>query len=366
MNDEAGSVVKACRILKCFRAGESLRLRDLVSRTSLSKTTVHRLLRTLEKAEMIERAGPAEFRTRFLPTDRKAVRIGFGAQTASTTFARLVSESIHRAARAYGVELIVADNRYSAKTALHNTELLIQKKVDLALEFQTYESVASAIASRFLQAGIPVIAIEIPHPGATYFGADNYRAGLLGGHALARWAKDEWNGQIEEVLLLRERVAGSLPGARVSAMHEVIQRELPHITDAMVVELDGKGASKHSYEAVHQYLRHRPPRRTLVAANNDPTAVGALKAFEDLKRLELCAVMSQNCVFEAREEMRRPGSRMVGSVAYFPERYGEQLLPLALSIVNGKPAPPAMFVKHTMVTPGNVQRIYPLEKDHPS
>ena len=255
--------------------------------------------------------------------------------------------------------MVVADNRYSAKTALHNAELLIQKKVDLALEFQIYESVASAIASRFLQAGIPVIAIEIPHPGATYFGADNYRAGLLGGHALTRWAKNEWNGQVDEVLLLRERVAGSLPGARVTAMHEVIQRELPHITDAMVFELDGKGASKASYEAVQKYLRQKPPRRTLVAANNDPTAMGALKAFEDLKRLKLCAIMSQNCVFEAQEEMRRPGSRMVGSMAFFPERYGEQLLPVALSILNGKPAPPAMFVKHTMVTQDNVQRIYP-------
>ena len=34
-----------------------------------------------------------------------------------------------------------------------------------------------------------MIAIDIPHPGATYFGANNYQAGLLAGHYLARWAK---------------------------------------------------------------------------------------------------------------------------------------------------------------------------------
>jgi ribose transport system substrate-binding protein len=56
--------------------------------------------------------------------------------------------------------------------------------------------------------------------------------------------------------------------------------------------------------------------------------------------------------------MRRPGTRLVGSVAYFPERYGDELIPLALSIVNGNPAPPAVFVKHLLVTPENVNRIY--------
>lgn len=33
---------------------------------------------------------------------------------------------------------------------------------------------------------------DIPHPGATYFGANNYQAGLLAGHHLARWARTRW------------------------------------------------------------------------------------------------------------------------------------------------------------------------------
>ena len=37
-----------------------------------------------------------------------------------------------------------------------------------------------------IEANIPVIAIDIPHPGATYFGANNYQAGLIGGRALGR------------------------------------------------------------------------------------------------------------------------------------------------------------------------------------
>lgn len=34
--------------------------------------------------------------------------------------------------------------------------------------------------------------------------------------------------------------------------------------------------------------------------------------------------MGRNAIREAREELRRPGPRLVGSVAYFPEGYGQR------------------------------------------
>ncbi len=52
----------------------------------------------------------------------------------------------------------------------------------------------------------------------------------------------------------------------------------------------------------------------------------------------------------------------MGSVAYFPERYGDQLIPLALTLIRGKTVPPATFVKHVLVTPQNVDRIYPHDR----
>ena len=46
----------------------------------------------------------------------------------------------------------------------------------------------------------------------------------------------------------------------------------------------------------------------------------------------------------------------MGTVAYFPERYGDELIPLALSILQKKPTPSAVFVKHQLITPQNVGR----------
>jgi len=71
--------------------------------------------------------------------------------------------------------------------------------------------------------------------------------------------------------------------------------------------------------------------------------------------------MGQNATADARNELRRSGTRLIGSVAYFPERYGDELIPLALGILKKKPEPPAVFVKHQLITPKNVGLVYPLD-----
>jgi ribose transport system substrate-binding protein len=57
--------------------------------------------------------------------------------------------------------------------------------------------------------------------------------------------------------------------------------------------------------------------------------------------------------------MRRPESQLVGSVAFFPERYGECVISLALDKVQGKEIPPATFIKHRLITSDNVDKYYP-------
>src|SRR5260370_16715475 len=57
--------------------------------------------------------------------------------------------------------------------------------------------------------------------------------------------------------------------------------------------------------------------------------------------------------------MMRPFSRLVCSVAYFAETYGVRVIQLALDILNRKSVPPAIFIQHELLTPENVDKIYP-------
>jgi ribose transport system substrate-binding protein len=269
---------------------------------------------------------------------------------------------VQRAAEENGLDLITVSSHRSPRTALRNAETLVRERVDLVIEFQSHERIAPLIASRFLEAGMPVIAIEIPHPGATFFGANNYQAGVLGGRAAARWVKQHWQGRAESVVLVEEDAAGPLVKLRVSVMLSGLRELLPGLEDAHTAEMDGRGSLEHTLQIVRRHIRNAPARRTVVLAGNDPMALGAIRAFEECGRSCACAVMSQNASLEARVEMRRPGSPLIGSVAYFPERYGDEVCRLAATILVGHSAPPAVFTKHELVTPANVSRIYPLDE----
>ena len=47
----------------------------------------------------------------------------------------------------------------------------------------------------------------------------------------------------------------------------------------------------------------------------------------------------------------------MGSTAYWPERYGEKIIPLALKILRGEPGPPAVYMEHTFVSADETARV---------
>ena len=112
-------------------------------------------------------------------------------------------------------------------------------------------------------------------------------------------------------------------------------------------------------ERVRKHLRETQAKRILVGAANDPSALGALRAFEEAGRADHCAVVGQNGEPEARAELRTRRSRFIGSVGFFPEKYGEGLIRLALDILARKALSPAVFIKHHLITPDNVDHFYP-------
>jgi ribose transport system substrate-binding protein len=354
------SLVHASRVLEAFQsAGDVLRLRDVVTRTGYNKGMCFRLLYTLHQCGFLDKVGENHYRLASEMRRRRLYRIGYAAQGQDGSFDKEVRSGLVRAAEREHIELLVVDNRYQPKIALRTADYLIKEQVDLVIEFQTDELIAPAIASKYMQANIPFIAIDIPHPGATYFGANNYQAGLLGGHYLGRWAKRHWNGEVDEILLIELHRAGSLPKARMRGMITGIGEVLRVAEHCRTVSIDGDGQFQTSLERVRKHLRESKSKRILVGAANDPTALGALRAFQEAGRANECVIVGNNAEPEARVELRTANTRLIASVAFFPEKYGDGLIRLALDILGRKAVAPAVFTGHQVITPENVDHFYP-------
>ncbi len=277
-------------------------------------------------------------------------KIAFANLSETEVFTAEVRRSIEDAARAAGnVELLLADNNYDGETALRNVEHFIAQGADLVIEYQINDSYAYRLMHRLRLARIPVIAIDIPLPGATYFGVDNYVAGRIGGDALAQEAVRRWGGAPDRVLALGLPRSGPAVAARVQGQLDAL-REAIALDPARVICLDSENIYETAYRRTRETLQGLAGRaRLAVVSINDATARGAIAALVETGRAGNAITVSQGADRLALEELLRPGTPLIGAVAFNPETYGPHVIGLALDILAGKDAPPALYQHHRLI-----------------
>ena len=104
-----------------------------------------------------------------------------------------------------------------------------------------------------------------------------------------------------------------------------------------------------------------------MATLDDATALAAKIAVETVGRVPDTVIVSQGCDPSVRggansNKVIHPNNRnsvVLGSVAYFLDRYGRDVLPLALKMLQGENVPSRTLTGHVLVTASNVFRIYP-------
>jgi ribose transport system substrate-binding protein len=295
------------------------------------------------------------------PTLKDSYTIGFANLTEDIEFTRLVREGLVAAAEEAGnVELVLADNKLDGATALANTEAFITQGVDGIIHFQTDAAFGNVIMARARAAGIPVFAIDIPMPGAIFFGADNYYAGQLAGEALANWVNENWDGQVDAALMLELPQSGPIPEARMQGMLDAFQENVENpVPEDMVFHLDSKNTQEESFRVVSDTLPGIPDAEHIVAMTiNDGTGIGAVAAAEAAGRGDQIMVVGQNADPSGQEEMVKENSRYLGATAYFPENYGFKLLPAMIDVLECRPVPPSVYVDHVFIGADNLCEFY--------
>lgn len=342
-------LTKALDILELLQTeNQSMVLEEIHKRTRISKTTVYRILKTLVHRGYVGQTADRHYRHIARP---KKLRFGFGGQSAEMPFSQAVTASLREAAAAVGVDLMVLDNRYNAETAVQNAETFLRERVDIVIEFQVDEHAAPIIADKIAGAGIPLIAVDIPHPHATYFGVDNYRAGLVAGDLLADFAINRWEGKLDWVIGLDIEEAGQMVLSRITGAFEGVKSRLPNLPVESFVRMDGRGMTEKSHKVILDFLnRHPRDKHILIAAANDTSALGAISAVRELKREKHVAIVGQDFVPEMAAEMQRPGSPAIGSISHEVAQYGPRLIELGLALLRGEMIAPYNYVEHIAMT----------------
>ncbi len=340
---------KALDVIELFERDHApLTLEDVYQQTNISKTSVYRILKTLVHRGYLAQAQNGQYR---LVSRPRRLHFGFAVQSADLPFSVALTHSVNAAAAAAGVELLILDNRFDPDVAVHNAEEFVVKRVDLVLEFQVEEAVAPRVAYILKKADIPLVAIDVPHPNATYFGVDNFEVGYEAGAMLAQHVVRYWKGKADRVLGVGFSEAGSFVQSRIAGAFDSIRERLPGLAAAQFVQIDGRGMREASRLAMLKFLRNSASgERTLVATATDSSALGVLDAIRETGNEDNFAIVGQDCIPEVLEELRKGASAIIGSISHEAESYGPRLIQLGIAILRGYTVPPYNYVHHRAVT----------------
>jgi len=276
-----------------------------------------------------------------------------------------VRRSFELASRTVPVDMIYYDNAGDPEAALANAGDAIGRKVDLLIEYNSDAEANAEIARKLKAAAIPLLALNYPVPGAPLYTADNTLAGQIAGKALGDFANNTWADQTVVAVIAGDLAdpAAYLP-QRVQGIIDGLHKSLPDMT---ITRLDTSGNPVRVDGLLSKFLASQPRAKVLLATLDDPTALVAKGAIERTARMGDCIIVSQGLDHSVhggandKKEIdpNNRGSVILGSVAYFVDRYGYEVLPLAMKMLDGEQIPERTTTRHVLVSAKNVFTEYP-------
>jgi len=259
-------------------------------------------------------------------------------------------------------DLYYADNQYDATIGLKNADIMLAKSPDVLINFQFDAKINSIISTKFSAAGIPIIAVDVPTPMAPFMGVNNFYVSYLGGQYAVEAVK-EMGGieMIDAIVLMQFPAGGEVLMLRSEGFYQAFVDEFgAEVIDPITYRADGgAGEAEQANKAMTDILSTIPDAEVVVMTSiNEQTMSGCIAAIQTAGRWdpEKWFIVTMGCDNAGKQQVR--DGLTDGAVAFFPERYGEYLIPAAVSFMNDQLVPPFLYVDNVVINSDNIDEWY--------
>jgi ribose transport system substrate-binding protein len=214
---------------------------------------------------------------------------------------------------------------------------------------------------------VPEIEVDVPYgENAWFYGVNNPMTGILGGEKLGAWVKKNWAGEDVWIVQNTEYESGEDVYLRNSEFLRVFLETAGDSVNVMnmgkddkVDELNGDTSPELGLQLFSEWLTAHPDAdHVVVWSMTDEAASGMYAAAKNQDRLEDCVFGSINGTSHAFNIIVED-KRYIGSIAIFPEYYGEELLKMAVGILTEKEIPKSVVTKYMWLSVDNLGEYYP-------
>lgn len=289
----------------------------------------------------------------------QAFKVGYISLGESIPFVKLVSDNIKAEAEKAGVEIAFCDSEIDAAKALACAQNLKVQEVQAVLNFQLFEDSSPEICAAY--GDLPTIAIDIHQAPCevAFMGADNTKAGEIAGKHVGDSLKAENDCDYTAVVTLDTKGAGATTEARVNGMIAGFEQACGKIDQAKFRSLDVGGTTDLAVTKFGDQLSALAPGGIIVVLSlNDDMSLGAFAAARTAGREAELRLAGQGADPTSWKEIAC-NPQWLADTAYFPERYGEILIPAVVKLLNGETVEKNLFTQHDVVTKDNVRTLYP-------
>lgn len=281
---------------------------------------------------------------------------------AANPFSIPIREGVERYASELGLRLIYCDTAFKADRAVECAELLSRQQPDFAIAGNWQSGASDAVMRIFDEARIPTASIDVWQPNSVFFGADNYSSGQIGGRAAGEYAREHWNCDDVWVFLGENKEEGDAADQRIAGFADGVQ-EVCGVLPADRIQRQRMSAATgdQALTVTTDWLTANPQAKHVLGASlDDERASGIAKAFAQSGREAQAVGMTCDKVgIEVAKQAPPDESHSLGCVAFFPERYAEYLVAIALDAAAGADVPEEVHVAHELLTHDTISETYP-------
>lgn len=293
----------------------------------------------------------------------KPYRLAFAHFSAAWDLSVEMTARFKRAAETMGCELDFFDNNFDANQAITNADLIVEGGYDYAMWAQIFPDANTTIERKLQEAGIKSNYLAVgtsEELGATFTDPHNYRMCFSLGEWLGNYAVDNWDGQVDMVILAAQPRAGDYVGEREVGYTAGLRSVLPDLADDVFVTIDSEGLLESAQTRAADALTGASGAKYVIGCGtNDDAAVGVVRALEAAGLADTSAVAGQAGQASAIEELSKGGASPLKVSAFQDNETWTWMAAMGVLQLMGGEIAPANFIPNYLVTPENVAEFPP-------
>ena len=282
--------------------------------------------------------------------------LGYLSLDASLLYDQAVSAGVRDAAGRAGVDLVECDPGWNRDGVLDCATQLASAGVHGVISFQPFPDLAPEICA--LTGDAPTLGVVFDQGPCqvSILRIDQAASGRLAGEAVGAFVAERWACDVNAYISLESSDADEDGRARMQGYRDGYRAHCP--MPERSITLDGADRLVTAQTQVAGLLEGLKGKPNIVVGLNEDAILGAMAAAEAAGRENHFWYSGQLADPSIRVDIAC-NERYIASVAQFPERFGDTLVPTLLGALAGEDVADELVAELWLVTSTNVRQLYP-------